>query len=174
MPDFRFGCKRVLISDEYLRSLGKHNVTLTTDGIREITATGLIDHTGTHHQADVIIFGTGFQTSRLPLTDRTYGRDGRSLAAVWGTSPTAYLGTSVTGFPNLYLMHGPNIGLGHTSVIHMFESQANYIAGALATPATTTWPPSNRPPRRSRPSPMTSSVSVRAPYGLPAVAPAGI
>ena len=131
VPDFRFGCKRVLISDEYLRSLGQHNVTLTTDGIREITATGLIDHTGTHHQADVIIFGTGFQTSRLPLTDRTYGRDGRSLAAVWGSSPTAYLGTSVTEFPNLYLMHGPNIGPGHTSVIHMFESQANYIAGAL-------------------------------------------
>ncbi|MGW0323481.1 flavin-containing monooxygenase [Nocardia sp. NPDC003183] len=131
VPDFRFGCKRVLISDEYLRALDRHNVALETAGIREITATGLVDDAGTEHEVDVIIFGTGFRTSRLPLTDRTHGRDGRTMAQVWGTSPTAYLGTSVAGFPNMYLMHGPNIGLGHTSVIHMFESQANYIAGAV-------------------------------------------
>jgi cation diffusion facilitator CzcD-associated flavoprotein CzcO len=130
-PDFRFGCKRVLISDDYLRSLDQPNVSLVTDGIREVTEHGLIDNAGTQHPADAIVFGTGFQTSRLPLTDQTYDADGRSMSEVWGGNPTAYLGTSVAGFPNCYLIHGPNIGLGHNSVIHMFESQANYIAAAV-------------------------------------------
>ncbi|WP_063012453.1 flavin-containing monooxygenase [Nocardia kruczakiae] len=131
LPDFRLGCKRVLISDDYLRALDRPNVTVNTHGISSITETGLIDNTGTQHEVDAIIYGTGFRTSHLPLTDRTYGPDGRTMAQVWDGNPTAYLGTSVSGFPNMYLIHGPNIGLGHTSVIHMFESQANYIAGAL-------------------------------------------
>ncbi|MFF2084006.1 flavin-containing monooxygenase [Nocardia sp. NPDC058176] len=130
-PDFRLGCKRVLISDDYLRALAQPNVTLETAGISEITASGLTDTTGTHHEVDVIIFGTGFQTARLPLTDSVHGPDGRTMSEVWGTSPAAYLGTAVAGFPNIFLIHGPNIGLGHTSVIHMFESQATYIAGAI-------------------------------------------
>ncbi|WP_236573621.1 flavin-containing monooxygenase [Nocardia caishijiensis] len=130
LPDFRFGCKRVLISDEYLRALDQPNVELETDGIQAITATGVLDRTGREHAVDAIIYGTGFRTSKLPLTDRTFV-DGVSMADAWGNSPTAYLGPSVAGFPNIYLMHGPNIGLGHTSVIHMFESQANYIAGAI-------------------------------------------
>jgi cation diffusion facilitator CzcD-associated flavoprotein CzcO len=131
LPDFRFGCKRVLISDDYLPALDQPNVTLNTDGIREIGEHGIIDGTGTNHRVDVIIFGTGFQTSRLPLTDRVHGPDGQTMVEVWDGNPTAYLGTSVAGFPNCYLVHGPNIGLGHTSVIHMFESQANYIVAAV-------------------------------------------
>jgi len=132
LPDFRFGCKRVLISDDYLRALDQPNVTLVTDGIREVDEHGLIDNTGTPHPVDAIIFGTGFQTTRLPLTDQIHGTDGRTMAEIWDGNPTAYLGTSVAGFPNCYLIHGPNIGLGHTSVIHMFESQANYIAAAVS------------------------------------------
>lgn len=131
LPDFRFGCKRVLISDDYLRSLDRPNVSVVTDGIREIDEHGLIDNAGTAHQVDAIIFGTGFRTTRLPLTDQTYGANGRTMAEMWGASPTAYLGTAVSGFPNCYLIHGPNVGLGHNSVIHMIESQANYIAGAI-------------------------------------------
>jgi cation diffusion facilitator CzcD-associated flavoprotein CzcO len=131
LPTYRFGCKRVLISDDYLRSLDQPNVTLACDAIREITERGIIDDTGTEHPVDVIIYGTGFRTAALPLTDRTRGTDGRSMAEVWNGEPTAYLGTSVGGFPNCYLVHGPNIGLGHTSVIHMLESQANYIAAAV-------------------------------------------
>ncbi|MFI5500798.1 flavin-containing monooxygenase [Nocardia asteroides] len=131
LPDFRFGCKRVLISDDYLRALDQPNVDLETSGIKAVTPAGILDNTGREHAVDAIVFGTGFQTSRLPLTDRTFDAAGRSMAQVWGNSPTAYLGTTVAGFPNIYLIHGPNIGLGHTSVIHMFESQANYIAGAI-------------------------------------------
>jgi cation diffusion facilitator CzcD-associated flavoprotein CzcO len=131
LPDYRLGCKRILISDDYLPALDQPNVALVTDGIREIDEHGILDTTGAHHRVDAIIFGTGFQTSRLPLTDHIYGTDGRTMAEVWDGNPTAYLGTSVAGFPNCYLIHGPNIGLGHTSVIHMFESQANYIAAAI-------------------------------------------
>jgi cation diffusion facilitator CzcD-associated flavoprotein CzcO len=131
VPDYRIGCKRILISDDYLPALDQHNVTLNTEGIREIDEHGIIDATGAHHAVDAIIFGTGFQTSGLPLTDRIFGADGRSMAEVWDGNPTAYLGTAVAGFPNCYLIHGPNIGLGHNSVIHMFESQANYIAAAI-------------------------------------------
>lgn len=131
LPDYRLGCKRILISDDYLPALDQPNATLITDGIREVDEHGIVDVTGAHHCVDAIIFGTGFQTSRLPLTDRIHGADGRTMAQVWDGNPTAYLGTSVAGFPNCYLIHGPNIGLGHTSVIHLFESQANYIAAAI-------------------------------------------
>jgi cation diffusion facilitator CzcD-associated flavoprotein CzcO len=131
LPVYRLGCKRILISDDYLPALDQPNVTLITGGIREIDEHGIVDVTGAHHRVDAIIFGTGFQTSRLPLTDHVHGADGRTMAQVWDGRPTAYLGTAVTGFPNCYLIHGPNIGLGHTSVIHMFESQANYIAAAI-------------------------------------------
>jgi cation diffusion facilitator CzcD-associated flavoprotein CzcO len=131
LPDFRFGCKRVLISDDYLPALDQPNVSVVTDGIREIDEHGIIDNTGTPHPVDAIIFGTGFRTTHLPLTDRLHGVDGRTMAEIWDRIPTAYLGTSVAGFPNCYLMHGPNVGLGHTSVIHMLESQANYLVLAV-------------------------------------------
>lgn len=131
-PDFRFGCKRILISDHYLASLDQPNVDVVTDAIVEITKNGIVDANGTEHAVDAIIYGTGFHTSRLPLTDHIHGPAGSTMAEFWGGNPTAYLGTSVTGFPNVYLIHGPNIGLGHNSVIHMLESQAHYIAAALS------------------------------------------
>ncbi|WP_236595455.1 flavin-containing monooxygenase [Mycobacterium paraintracellulare] len=131
-PDYRLGCKRVVISDDYLRALDQPNLTVITDSIRAVDEDGIIDATGTHHRVDAIIFGTGFQTSRLPLTDHIHGTTGLTLAQAWDGNPTAYLGTTVAGFPNCYLIHGPNIGLGHTSMIHMYESQANYIAAAIS------------------------------------------
>ncbi|WP_329064448.1 flavin-containing monooxygenase [Amycolatopsis sp. NBC_01480] len=132
LPGFRFGCKRVLISDDYLPALAQPNVSLVTDGIREIDEHGIIDAAGTRHAVDTIIFGTGFRTTALPLTDRIHDAGGRTMAEAWGDRPSAYLGTAVAGFPNCYLMHGPNVGLGHTSVIHMLESQANYLSAAVS------------------------------------------
>ncbi|KAA0085250.1 NAD(P)/FAD-dependent oxidoreductase [Mycolicibacterium sp. P9-64] len=132
LPDYRLGCKRVLISDDYLSALAKPNVTVVTDGIRQITSDGITDGTGTHHQFDAIVLGTGFKTGRLPLTDCIRGGDGMSMADRLAGDPTAYLGTTVAGFPNCYLVGGPNTGLGHSSVIFMYESQANYIASAIS------------------------------------------
>lgn len=132
LPDYRLGCKRVLISDDYLLALAKPNVTVVTDGILKVGADGITDGAGTHHQVDAIVLGTGFKTGRLPLTDCIRGADGMSMADKWADNPTAYLGTTVAGFPNCYLISGPNTGLGHSSMIYMYESQANYIASTIS------------------------------------------
>jgi cation diffusion facilitator CzcD-associated flavoprotein CzcO len=131
LPDYRLGCKRILISDDYLRALDQPNVALISDGIAKVDEHGVTDAAGRHHAVDAIIFGTGFHTARLPLTDQIYGADGHTMAEAWDGNPTAYLGTSVSGFPNCYLIHGPNIGSGHNSVIYMIESQVNYIVAAV-------------------------------------------
>ncbi|MFD4352659.1 flavin-containing monooxygenase [Nocardia sp. NPDC058518] len=130
-PDYRLGCKRILISNDYLPALDAPNADVVTSGVREFTARAVVDNDGVEHPVDAVIFGTGFETDRLPLTDRIYGPGGATMAEVWGQSPSAYLGTTVTGFPNVYLMHGPNIALGHTSVLTMFESQINYLVEAI-------------------------------------------
>ncbi|OJZ67911.1 4-hydroxyacetophenone monooxygenase [Mycobacterium paraffinicum] len=130
-PTYRLGCKRVLISNDYWRSLDQPNADVVTSGIREVTRSGIVDNDGTLHEVDAIIFGTGFKTDHLPLTDRIYGADGASMAQSWGRSPRAHLGTMVAGYPNVYLMHGPNIGLAHTSVIHMLESQIEVVIDAI-------------------------------------------
>ena len=130
-PSYRLGCKRILLSDDYLPSLTQPNVTVNTDGIREIHAHSIVDDAGVEHSVDAIILGTGFDTSRLPLTDRIHDGDGGTMAKRWGDNPSAYLGTAVSGYPNCYLIHGPNIGTGHNSVLQMFESQAGYITAAV-------------------------------------------
>jgi len=130
-PEYRIGCKRILISNDYLRSLDQANVEVVTEVVSEITHRGVADGSGVEREFDAIIFGTGFRTAQLPLTDCVIGTAGQSMSAVWAGDPAAYLGSAVAGFPNAYLVHGPNIGLGHTSVIHMFESQAKYIADAI-------------------------------------------
>lgn len=132
LPDYRLGCKRVLISDDYLSSLDERNVAVVTDRIREVTSDAVVDATGTHHHVDAIVLGTGFVTGRLPVTDRIRGGDGTSMAERWAGNPTAYLGTAVAGFPNCYLINGPNVGLGHSSMIYMYESQATYIVSAIS------------------------------------------
>lgn len=130
-PNYRLGCKRLLLSNDYLAALDQPNADVITSGIREVTADGVIDNDGTLHRVDAIILGTGFKTERLPLTDHIYGPAGTTMAETWGQSPSAYMGTTVAGFPNVYLMHGPNIGLGHNSVITMFEAQAKYVVDAV-------------------------------------------
>ena len=131
-PAYGLGCKRILLSDNYLPALTQPNVAVNTDGIREIRERSIVDNAGIEHPVDAIIFGTGFNTLGLPLTDRLHDGEGVAMSERWGGNPTAYLGTSVAGFPNCYLIHGPNIGTGHNSVLHMFESQANYIVAAVA------------------------------------------
>ncbi|HEX3737358.1 MAG TPA: NAD(P)/FAD-dependent oxidoreductase [Solirubrobacterales bacterium] len=130
-PSYSLGCKRILLSDDYLPSLTQPNVSVHTDGIREITERGVVDRAGARHEVDAIVLGTGFRTMGLPLTDRIHDAEGVSMRESWGGRPTSYLGTAVAGYPNCYLMHGPNIGTGHNSVLQMFESQANYIAAAV-------------------------------------------
>jgi cation diffusion facilitator CzcD-associated flavoprotein CzcO len=131
VPDYTIGCKRVLISNDYLPALTRENVELITSGIREVRPEAVVTGDGVEHPADTIIFGTGFHVTDMPIGDRIHGRDGRSLSDVWRGSPQAYLGTTVAGFPNLFLLLGPNTGLGHTSVVFMAECQIGYVLKAL-------------------------------------------
>jgi cation diffusion facilitator CzcD-associated flavoprotein CzcO len=131
-PDYALGCKRVILSDDYLRSLGRPNVAVVTDGIREVRPDSVVAADGTVRAVDTIILGTGFHVTDMPIAEKIVGRDGLSLAEVWQGSPRAHLGTTVSGFPNLFLILGPNTGLGHNSVVIMIEAQLGYLSKALA------------------------------------------
>lgn len=130
-PDYTLGCKRILISNTYYPALAQANVEVVTDGIEQVVKDGVIGRDGAFRPVDAIIYGTGFQTKDLPFTHMIQDDRGRTLASAWQGSPKAYMGTTVHGFPNLYLLHGPNIGLGHTSVVYMLEAQARHIVGVI-------------------------------------------
>ena len=130
-PSYRMGCKRVLISNDYLPALGRENVEVVTDAIREVRERSIVGADGSEREVDTIIFGTGFHVTDMPAAERVRGRDGRTLAEMWDGSPQAHLGTTVAGFPNLFFLVGPNTGLGHNSIVFMIESQCNYVLDAL-------------------------------------------
>jgi cation diffusion facilitator CzcD-associated flavoprotein CzcO len=131
-PHYQIGCKRILLSDDFYPALTRDNVALVTDPIKEVTPHGIRTADGTQRDADTIVFGTGFDVGANLTRLRLVGRGGLSLSDVWGrTGVGAHLGIAVTGFPNLFLMLGPNTGLGHTSVVFMIESQAHFVLRAL-------------------------------------------
>ncbi|WP_219413910.1 flavin-containing monooxygenase [Pseudonocardia nigra] len=131
-PDFRIGCKRILMSNDYYRSLKQPNVDVVTEKIIRVTPTGVLTADGVEHEVDTIIFGTGFKVGEgLGLSVPIVGRDGEQLADVWRDGTEAFLGTTIAGFPNLFVLTGPNTGLGHSSMVYMIESQLNYLLDAL-------------------------------------------
>jgi len=130
-PNYRIGCKRILLSDEYLPTLVKPNVEVVTESIREVRPHSIVTTDGVEHEVDAIIFGTGFQVTDQPIAHRVRGRDGRTLSETWNGSPRAHHGTTIAGFPNLFIMQGPNTGLGHTSVVIMIEAQIDHMLAAL-------------------------------------------
>jgi cation diffusion facilitator CzcD-associated flavoprotein CzcO len=131
IPDYRLGCKRILGSNTWYPALTQDNVEVVTAGIDRVTADGIVDAAGTHHPVDTIIFGTGFHVSDVPVSHRIRGRGGELLADRWRGSPRAHLGMSVPGYPNLFMLLGPNTGLGHNSVLLMIEAQIAYLRRAL-------------------------------------------
>lgn len=130
-PGYRMGCKRILMSDTYYRTLAQPNADVVTESITEIGPRHVMTADGTRHEVDTIILGTGFYVADMPFTEWVRGRGGKSMAEVFGGSPQAYLGTTVAGFPNLFLLTGPNTGLGHNSIVYILESQFNYVLDAL-------------------------------------------
>ncbi|MCE9670577.1 NAD(P)/FAD-dependent oxidoreductase [Myxococcus stipitatus] len=130
-PRYTMGCKRVLISDDYLRSLTQDNVQVVTEGVREVREHSVVTDEGAEHPVDTLIFGTGFHITDPSFARYIRGRDGRTLAEHWAGSMKAHLGMTVHGFPNLFMLLGPNTGLGHTSVILMVESQLAHVLNAL-------------------------------------------
>jgi cation diffusion facilitator CzcD-associated flavoprotein CzcO len=130
-PGYRMGCKRVTISNDYLPALRQGNVSIVTAPITEVTPKGVKTADGALHEVDTIIFGTGFHVTNPPVAPHIRGRGGHTLEQAWQPTMVAYRGTAVTGFPNLFLLLGPNTGLGHTSVVLMIESQLRQIIKAL-------------------------------------------
>jgi cation diffusion facilitator CzcD-associated flavoprotein CzcO len=130
-PDYRLGCKRVLVADDYFPALTRQNVALITDTIREITAKGIATKGGAKQEVDVIILATGFHVADKYFDVPIVGSGGVDIAQAWSARAEAYLGATTPGFPNFFMITGPNTGLGHTSMIFMIESQVNYIVGAI-------------------------------------------
>jgi len=130
-PDYPVGCKRILLSDDYYPTLERENVELVTSGIERIEGHSLLTQDGRRHAVDTLIFATGFDATSFLAPMRIQGRGGRELHEQWKDGAEAYLGLAVSGFPNLYLLYGPNTNLGHNSIIFMIECQARYIVQCL-------------------------------------------
>lgn len=130
-PDYPIGCKRVLFSNDYYPALTQPNVRVETTPITEIIPEGLRTADGAVHEADVIIYGTGFKGTEFLWPMTIHGRGGRTLSDAWADGAHAYYGIAVPDFPNLFLVYGPNTNLGVGSIIYMIESQARYIRQAV-------------------------------------------
>jgi len=132
-PDFTIGCKRIILSDTLYPAFCRDNVTLhdKTDGIAEINEQGIVTTKGEQLDLDLIIYSTGYDATDGVISYPVVGHEGKTLADVWADFPRAYLGTSAPGFPNLFIVTGPNTGIGHTSAIFIIEAQMNYIMRAI-------------------------------------------
>jgi cation diffusion facilitator CzcD-associated flavoprotein CzcO len=127
-PDYKLGCKRILSSDDYLPAFNRENVQLVNAAIAEITPQGLRTVDGQVFEADILIFATGFEAAEIQADAQIIGRGGRDLFVEWAkTGMEAHRGTTFSGYPNLTYLLGPNTGLGHSSVLHVMESQMPYI-----------------------------------------------
>ena len=131
-PNFMFGCKRVLRSNDWYPALASDNTELVTDPIAKVTGNAIVTADGVEREIDVLVVATGFYTTELPITEHVTGRIGRTLADRWReTGMAAYKGTTIPEFPNLFLLVGPNTGQGHTSMIFIIESQVAYLRDAV-------------------------------------------
>lgn len=131
-PRYEPGCKRLLLSNTFYPAVAASNTELVTEQIEAVTSKGMVTADGVEHELDVIVFATGFRVTDNPMVEHIKGRDGRSLGELWReTGIRAYLGTTVDNFPNLFVMTGPNTGIGHTSLLVMVEAQIRYVMSAL-------------------------------------------
>ncbi len=132
-PDFDFGCKRVILSDTLYPAYCQDNVDLIgkDNGIKEITEKGIVTQDGIEHELDLIVYSTGYDATDGVISYPVMGKNGQTLAQAWQDFPRAYLGTSAPGFPNLFIVTGPNTGIGHTSALFLIESQMSYIMKAI-------------------------------------------
>lgn len=127
IPDYRAGCKRILISNDWFPAMNHDHVDVVTDALDHIAHDGIVTRDGKHHPVDAIVYGTGFHATDFLTPMKVTGLNGRSLNEEWRDGAEAYNGICVTGFPNLFMLYGPNTNLSHSSLVYMLESQARYI-----------------------------------------------
>jgi len=130
-PGYAIGCKRVLLSSDWYPTITAPNAEVVTDRIERVEGNAIVTADGTAREVDTIIFATGFSPTDPPIARRLRGADGRTMSEHWNGSPQAYVGTAVAGFPNLFMLYGPNLNLGHSSIVYMLESQIGYVMEAL-------------------------------------------
>ncbi|MBR9871109.1 MAG: NAD(P)/FAD-dependent oxidoreductase [Gammaproteobacteria bacterium] len=131
IPDYQIGCKRILISNDWYPAIDQPHLDLITDGISEVDETGIVTTDGQHRPADAIIFATGFRASEYLSPITITGLDGVLLNDAWANGAKAFKGITVNGFPNLFMLYGPNTNLAHNSILYMLESQFSYVISAL-------------------------------------------
>jgi len=131
VPDYPIGGKRILISDDYYPALGRGNVDVVTSPIERVTEDAIVTQDGARHPADVIILATGFESTSFLVPMRIEGRGNRTLEEAWKNGAEAYLGITIAGFPNFFMLYGPNTNLGHNSIIFMIECQVAYVMSCL-------------------------------------------
>ena len=132
VPDYEMGCKRVLVSSDYYEALARPNVELVTEPIESVGAGSVRTGDGAEREVDALILGTGFRTNEFLAPLEVRGLGGRDLNEAWRDGAEAYLGITVSGFPNMFILYGPNTNLGVGSIIHMIESQMAYVTQAVA------------------------------------------
>jgi cation diffusion facilitator CzcD-associated flavoprotein CzcO len=132
-PDSVMGCKRILFSNDWYRTLRREDVALVTEAVAEVLPGGVRTTSGREVALDALIFGTGFETTDFLSTIEVSGRRGRRLAEHWAAGPRTHLGLASSGFPNLFFLYGPNTNLGSNSILFMLEGQIAHVLGALAT-----------------------------------------
>jgi cation diffusion facilitator CzcD-associated flavoprotein CzcO len=130
-PDHEIGCKRVLLSDEFYPALADPRTTLVPAAVTEVDGPKVTAADGSVHELDALVLATGFHSTVQPYAERVTGRDGLTLAAAWSAGMVSHASTVVHGFPNLFVLDGPNASLGHNSAVHVIESQLGYLLGAL-------------------------------------------
>jgi cation diffusion facilitator CzcD-associated flavoprotein CzcO len=130
-PNYQLGCKRVLVSDDFYPTLNRPNVELITSSIQEVRERSIVTEDGAERPVDVLIYGTGFRATEPLIGCRIFGRGGLEIHDAWRKRMSAYLGITVGGFPNFFVLLGPNTGLGHNSVVLMIESQVRYVMSCL-------------------------------------------
>lgn len=136
-PDYPAGCKRILLSNDWFPTMARDNVDVSTSHIEKVTPDAIVTKDGVSHPTDVIIYSTGFVTTTFLAPMKIVGRNDVDLNAAWANGAEAHRGVAVAGFPNFFMLYGPNTNLGHNSIIFMIECQVNYIMqciGALRNP----------------------------------------
>ncbi len=130
-PDYAFGCKRVLLSDDFYPAVASDAVTLVRGALTTVEGSTLIGSDGSRHEVDALVLATGFASTRQPYADLVSGEGGVTLAAHWSQGMTSFASTVVSGFPNMFVLNGPNASLGHSSSVLMIEEQAAYVTRVL-------------------------------------------
>lgn len=133
IPDYKIGCKRLLLSNDWFPALNQDHVDVVTEPIDHVETDAVVTADGTRHLVDTIIYGTGFQATDFLAPMQVRGLDGRDLNEAWRDGAEAYKGICVSGFPNLFMLYGPNTNLAHSSIVFMLEAQVNYALKGIRT-----------------------------------------